>query len=234
MGLGAVSGGLRVFMKKSKGERLAASPALQAISQMGRESAAGAGGRNRLAFVGMVVWRPAHTASVYKLLLIVFNNVVLFAFVLPCECNAPEGPAKNGAFCSCRMAQHLVCSNTWERENKSALCPSYSTSSHLSLGCLTALTWLFGGVGGQAQEVQVLLTGAASPSQAPRRHHLHPSACSPCHAGTLYMATGWAAFRWPGQAVQVTALTSQQDLPVQGFVAFLSPSGRTRSPARAL
>lgn len=112
--------------------------------------------------------------------------------------------------------------------------PSYSTSSHLSLGCLTALTWLFGSMGGQAQEVQVLLTGAASPSQAPRRHHLHPSARSPCHAGTLYMAMGWAAFRWPEQAVQVTALTSQQDLPVQGFVAFSSPSGRTRSPARAL
>lgn len=34
----------------------------------------------------------------------------------------------------------------------------------------------------------MLLTGAASPSQAPWRHHLHPSACSPCHTGTLYMA----------------------------------------------
>lgn len=103
---------------------------------MGRESAAGAGGRNRLAFVGTVVWRPAHTASVYKLLLIVFNNVVLFAFVLPCECNAPEGPAKDGAFCSCRVAQHLVCSNTWERKNKSALCP-------LLFYFLTPFPWLF-------------------------------------------------------------------------------------------
>lgn len=61
-----------VYKKKSKRERLAASPALQAISQMGRERAAGAGGRNRLAFVGTVVWRPAHTASVYKLL---FNSL---------------------------------------------------------------------------------------------------------------------------------------------------------------
>lgn len=235
MGLGAAVGGLRVFIKKNQSER--DWQPLQHSRPFHRW-----GGRGLLvreAGIGLLLWArwygdqptpPLFTSS----FLIVFNNAVLFAFVLPCECNIPEGPVKDGAFCSSRMARHLACSNTWESENKSPLCP-------LLLYFLAPFPWLFdstcvviwrygrtrtGGAGVARGSSQSIPGTAEAPP--------HLSARSPCRAGTLYTATGWAAFQWPGQAVQVTALTSQQDLPVQGFMAFSSPSGRTRSPARAL